>query len=64
MMHKSKNYTGNARFYGFCVDVLQLIANEVGFDYILELVPDRKYGALDPVTLEWNGIVSHLMKHV
>nr|XP_024214688.1 glutamate receptor ionotropic, kainate 2-like isoform X1 [Halyomorpha halys] len=63
MMHKGKNYTGNSRFYGFCIDVLQLIAEEVGFDYILQLVPDRKYGAPDPITGQWNGIVSHLMQH-
>jgi len=64
MMHLEKNYTGNARFYGFCVDLLEIIAKQVGFDYILDLVPDNKYGAQDPVTLEWNGIVEQLIKHV
>ncbi|CAI6362581.1 unnamed protein product [Macrosiphum euphorbiae] len=63
MMHLQKNYTGNARFYGFCVDLLEIIAKQVGFDYILDLVPDNKYGAQDPVTLEWNGIVEQLIKH-
>lgn len=63
-MHLEKNYTGNARFYGFCVDLLEIIAKQVGFDYILDLVPDNKYGAQDPVTLEWNGIVEQLIKHV
>lgn len=64
MMHNSKNYTGNARFYGFCVDILDRVAQQVGFDYILDLVPDRKYGAKDPITGEWNGMVHQLMKHV
>lgn len=64
MMHRGKNYTGNARFYGFCVDMLEMISKQVGFDYILDLVPDNKYGAQDPVTLEWNGIVEQLIKHV
>lgn len=64
MMHRGKNYTGNARFFGFCVDLLETIAKQVGFDYILDLVPDNKYGAQDPVTLEWNGIVEQLIKHV
>lgn len=64
MMHFEKNYTGNERFFGFCVDVLSRVANEVGFDYILDLVPDRKYGAQDPLTGEWNGMVLQLMKHV
>lgn len=63
-MHYGKNYTGNERFFGFCVDILARVAREVGFDYILDLVPDRKYGAKDPVTGEWNGMVAQLMKHV
>lgn len=64
MMHYGKNYTGNARFYGFCVDLLARVSREVGFDYIIDLVPDRKYGAQDPATGEWNGMVLQLMKHV
>ncbi|PSN32521.1 Glutamate receptor ionotropic, partial [Blattella germanica] len=63
MMHQGKNYTGNTRFYGFCVDLLDRIAQYVGFDYILDLAPDKKYGAQDPVTGEWNGMVLQLMKH-
>ncbi|XP_033607884.1 glutamate receptor ionotropic, kainate 1 isoform X11 [Cryptotermes secundus] len=63
MMHQGKNYTGNSRFYGFCVDLLNRTAQYVGFDYILELAPDRKYGAQDPVSGEWNGMVLQLMKH-
>lgn len=64
MMHKEKNYTGNNRFYGFCVDLLEAVSKGVGFNYRLELVEDRKYGAKDPETGEWNGIVNELMRHV
>nr|CAD7445047.1 unnamed protein product [Timema bartmani] len=63
MMHYDKNYTGNARFYGFCVDLLDRLSRDVGFDYILDLVPDKKYGAQDPETGEWNGMVLQLIKH-
>ncbi|XP_026839298.1 glutamate receptor ionotropic, kainate 2 isoform X8 [Drosophila erecta] len=63
MMHYGKNFTGNERFYGFCVDILETISREVGFDYILDLVPDRKYGAKDPETGQWNGMVAQLMKY-
>ncbi|KAG8036413.1 hypothetical protein G9C98_003735 [Cotesia typhae] len=63
MMHKEKNYTGNNRFYGFCVDLLEAVAKGLGFNYRLELVEDRKYGAKDPETGEWNGIVNELMRH-
>lgn len=64
MMHYGANVTGNNRFFGFCVDILDRIAQEVGFDYILDLVPDRKYGAKDPITGEWNGMVAQLINHV
>ncbi|XP_049819223.1 glutamate receptor ionotropic, kainate 2 isoform X4 [Aethina tumida] len=63
MMHMGKNYTGNSRFYGFCVDILDRISKEVGFDYLIDLVPDRKYGACDPETGLWNGMVLQLMQH-
>ncbi|KAH8376031.1 hypothetical protein KR093_005603, partial [Drosophila rubida] len=63
MMRYGKNYTGNDRFYGFCVDILETVSREVGFDYILDLVPDRKYGAKDPETGEWNGMVAELIKY-
>ncbi|XP_030751452.1 glutamate receptor ionotropic, kainate 1-like isoform X2 [Sitophilus oryzae] len=63
MMHAWKNYTGNGRFYGFCVDILEKIGEKVGFDYLLDLVPDGKYGAFDPETGLWNGMVRELMMH-
>ncbi|KAF5280992.1 hypothetical protein FQA39_LY05197 [Lamprigera yunnana] len=63
MMHPQKNYSGNNRFYGFCIDVLETVAREVGFMYLIELVPDRKYGVKNPKTGEWNGMVAQLIQH-
>ncbi|XP_071050372.1 glutamate receptor ionotropic, kainate 2-like isoform X10 [Onthophagus taurus] len=63
MMHLGKNYTGNGRFYGFCVDILERISKDVGFNYLLDLVPDRKYGVRNQKTGEWNGIVQELILH-
>lgn len=39
-------------------------AGMVGFNYVIELVPDKKYGALDPDTGEWNGIVRQILEKV
>ena len=64
MMHYGKNYTGNSRFYGFCVDILDRVSQEVGFNYILKTSPDSRYGAKDAITQEWNGMVYELMRHV
>ena len=49
--------TGNDRFEGFCVDLLEQISDQVGFKYIIELVPDNNYGALNLTSGEWNGLV-------
>jgi len=53
-----------ARYEGFCIDLLQQIADRVGFKYRIELVPDGKYGVFDLETAEWNGIVRQLMDKV
>lgn len=29
-------------FYGFCIDVLEKISKKIGFNYILDLVHDKK----------------------
>ncbi|XP_043271960.1 glutamate receptor ionotropic, kainate 2 isoform X2 [Venturia canescens] len=62
MVREDKNLTGNARFEGFCIDLLKWIAAQVGFQYAIRLVPDHMYGVYDPETKEWNGIVRELME--
>lgn len=64
MVREGKNLTGNARFEGFCIDLLKWIASQVGFNYVIKLVPDHMYGVYDPETKEWNGIVRELMEKV
>ncbi|XP_059470906.1 glutamate receptor ionotropic, kainate 2-like isoform X4 [Neocloeon triangulifer] len=61
MMRPQSNLTGNARYEGFCIDLLREIAAMVGFEYRIELVPDGKYGVYDLESGEWNGIVRQLM---
>lgn len=64
MLRPFSNLTGNARYEGFCIDLLRHIALMVGFDYRIELVPDGKYGVFDYESGEWNGIVRQLMDKV
>ncbi|XP_026670138.1 glutamate receptor ionotropic, kainate 2-like isoform X3 [Ceratina calcarata] len=61
MLKSRGNFSGNARYEGFCIDLLKEIAHMVGFAYRIELVPDGKYGVYDYGTGEWNGIVRQLM---
>ena len=56
----SENATGNDIFEGFCIDLLQAVADMLGFQYELYLVPDAKFGAEDSDG-KWNGLVRELM---
>ncbi|CAB4057537.1 GRIN [Lepeophtheirus salmonis] len=51
----NNKWQGNDRFEGFCVDLLQQISEQVGFNYVIELVDDNNYGALNLSTGIWNG---------
>ena len=64
MLRHGKNYTGNNRFYGFAIDLLEEVARISKFSYIVDLNPDGVYGVKNPDTGEWNGIVKQLMAHV
>ncbi|KAJ1521477.1 hypothetical protein ONE63_003145 [Megalurothrips usitatus] len=61
MLKEDRNLTGNARFEGFCIDLLKWIASQVGFHYAIRLVPDHMYGVYDPASKQWNGIVRELV---
>ncbi|XP_049883577.1 glutamate receptor ionotropic, kainate 2 [Pectinophora gossypiella] len=61
MVKEGWNLQGNARFEGFCIDLLARVAARAGFHYRLRLVPDNMYGARDPATGHWNGIVRELV---
>ena len=65
VMFKKSEYVlkGNDRFEGFCVELLQEIAELVGFKYRIELVPDGKYGAPNKDG-EWNGMVKQIVERV
>ncbi|XP_041919068.1 glutamate receptor 4a isoform X3 [Alosa pseudoharengus] len=54
-------YEGNDRFEGYCVDLASEIAKHINFKYKISIVPDGKYGARDPETKIWNGMVGELV---
>uniref|UniRef100_A0A8D0L953 Glutamate receptor n=1 Tax=Sphenodon punctatus TaxID=8508 RepID=A0A8D0L953_SPHPU len=52
---------GNDRYEGYCVDLAYEIAKHVGIKYKLSIVADGKYGARDPESKIWNGMVGELV---
>ncbi|XP_035212026.1 glutamate receptor ionotropic, kainate 2-like [Stegodyphus dumicola] len=61
MVKADRNLTGNERFEGFCIDLLKTIADLIGFSYELYIVPDKKFGAENTTTGEWNGLVREII---
>ncbi|GFT22207.1 glutamate receptor ionotropic, kainate 2 [Trichonephila clavipes] len=64
MLKSDRNLTGNDRFEGFCIDLLRTIAELLGFNYDLYLVPDNKFGAENTTSGEWSGLVREIIEKV
>lgn len=58
------SFTGNDRFEGFIVDLLNKLASSLKFTHTLKLVEDDSYGGFNPVTNEWTGMVGELVSKV
>ncbi len=48
------------KYSGFCIDMLEYIADRLNFRYELYLVPDQNYGGIDAATGMWNGMVGEV----
>ena len=64
LIRNQRNLTGNMRFEGFCVDLLESISEMVGFNYEIRISGEGMYGVLDMETNQWNGLVKDLMDKV
>ncbi|OWA54135.1 Glutamate receptor ionotropic, kainate 2 [Hypsibius exemplaris] len=51
---------GNDRYEGYAVELMDMIALEVGFNYTLEH-KDMSHGIPDPKTQEWSGLIRELI---
>lgn len=58
-----KDATGNLRFEGFCMDLVKKVAEQVKFNYTVEIVKDGKYGAASGDG-EWDGMIGELIRNV
>ncbi|XP_077433437.1 glutamate receptor 1a isoform X3 [Vanacampus margaritifer] len=58
---KHEQLVGNDKYEGYIVELAAEIAKHVGYQYKLKVVSDGKYGARDPETKMWNGMVGELV---
>ncbi|GIY79635.1 hypothetical protein CDAR_197522 [Caerostris darwini] len=63
LKNSSKGLSGNDRYEGFCVDLMEELSNILHFKYEIKLVDDEEYGA-DLGGGEWSGMIGEVKKGV
>nr|QGW50286.1 gustatory receptor 31 [Chouioia cunea] len=53
---------GDKMYQGYCIDLISKIEEFLKIKCEFELVPDKQYGALNPQTHQWNGLVKQLLE--
>lgn len=56
--------TGNDRYEGFGIELIDEISKMLGFNYTFTLEPNAVYGKLDKKTKQWNGMIKELLEEV
>lgn len=57
----SQAMTGNDRFEGFGIELIDKLSHKLGFNYTFILQEDGAYGSLNRDTGEWNGMLREIM---
>ncbi|VDK41779.1 unnamed protein product [Anisakis simplex] len=60
-LEKGEQLNGNDQYEGYCIDLLQKIAEIRKFKYILHEVKDKSYGSKE-ANGKWNGMVGELQR--
>ena len=69
MKENHESLEGNAKFGGYCVDLLNEISKVFETDfkskflYEIHIVADGAYGKPDKESGEWNGMIGELLRH-
>jgi ionotropic glutamate receptor len=54
--------SGNHRYDGFAVELIDLLAQNLEFNYTFQLQEDGSYGSLNKETGEWNGLIGEIVE--
>ena len=64
LVKDSEQKTGNDRYEGYNIDLVESISQILGFNYTIRIVEDGKYGSYDKATDSWNGMIGELLSQV
>ena len=56
-------HSPNDRFTGYAVDLAAALSRTIGFDYVIKVVGDDKYGNREE-NGTWNGMIGELLRGV
>lgn len=56
--------SGNERYEGFCIDLINELSRLLGFNYTFIIQEDGANGNLDEKTGQWNGMIKEIMEGV
>ncbi|KAG8194654.1 hypothetical protein JTE90_003126 [Oedothorax gibbosus] len=59
----SQLLTGNKRFEGYCIDLLEALAELLTFTFEIHVVKDGKSGSFDKDTKTWNGMIGEVVNN-
>ncbi|XP_015429531.1 PREDICTED: glutamate receptor ionotropic, kainate 2-like [Dufourea novaeangliae] len=54
--------TGNDRYEGFGIDIIQELSKMLGFNYTFEVQSDNVYGSLSKKTKKWTGMLGKIIR--
>ena len=61
LVKDSEQKSGNERYEGYSVDLIESISEILGFNYTIRLVEDGLYGSYDKNTDTWTGMIGELL---
>ena len=64
LVKDSEQKTGNDRYEGYNMDLINEISKILGFNYTIRIVEDGNYGSYDKKTETWNGMIGELLAQV
>lgn len=56
--------TGNDRFEGFGIELIENLADMLGFNYTFLLQDDGAYGVFNQTTQQWDGMLGEVLANV
>lgn len=60
----AQQLSGNDRFEGFGIDLINELSLMLGFNYTFQLQEDGVYGGINNVTKEWTGMIREIRDEV